>query len=168
MMLAAASSVAGLLLGFGGGCEIETRDTDIKLISVGQVKTLVDRQNQGRQGQILLIDPRPTKYFEAGHIAGARNLLLPQVDPKNDRDPSLMGSGIIVVYGDDPASASARGMTKRLMAVGYKGVRLFAGGLKEWRGRGYAVEGAPPPPSPAAVEPTPAPDAGQTPRPSEP
>lgn len=141
-MLGAAISVIGLL----AGCTTETRDTDIKLIDVGQVKSLMDRQARGQPNQLLLIDPRPTKAFDAAHIPGANNLLLPRVDPKADRDPALMDKGLIVVYGNNPASASARGMTKRLMAVGYKGVRFFAGGLEEWQSRGYPVE---PPQAPA-------------------
>lgn len=158
-MLAAAASVAGLL---AGGCSVETRDTDIKLISVGEVKALWDRQNSGKPDQILLIDPRPTKHYQAGHIPGAKNILLPQVDPKGDREPYIAGNDLIVVYGNDPASAAARGMTKRLMAVGYKGVRFFAGGMKEWRERGYPVKSDP------AAEPPNAPEAPAPPDPSAP
>ena len=39
----------------------------------------------------------------------------------------------------------AIGLTKRLLAVGYGDVRCFAGGLDEWKLRGYALETSPPP-----------------------
>lgn len=144
-MLAAALSV-----GLNLGCERETRDTDIKLVSVGEVKALWDRQQKGAQAAVIVMDPRPAKAFAASHITGARNLPLPYIDPKGDRDPVIERYDNIVVYGDDPGSATARGMVKRLLAVGYKHIRFFAGGLKEWKTRGYPTEDAPPsaPPNP--------------------
>jgi 3-mercaptopyruvate sulfurtransferase SseA len=137
------------------GCEKETRDTDIKLVSVGEVKSLWDRQKEaeGRGGRniMVLLDSRPEKDFKASHIDGARNLRLPQVDPKGVRDPGLERFDNIVVYGDDPGSATARGMVKRLLFVGYEHIRFFAGGLKEWKARGLpTVDAAPPPEAPPA------------------
>jgi 3-mercaptopyruvate sulfurtransferase SseA len=141
------------------GCERETRDTDIKLVSIGQVKALWDRDERGETRVMYLVDPRPAKSFGAEHIPGAKNLTLPKVDPKADRDPMIQQYDNIVVYGDDPGSAPARGMTKRLLAVGYKHIRFFAGGLKEWKSRGYPTDLAPtppePPPEPKPPEPAP-------------
>jgi rhodanese-related sulfurtransferase len=134
VFLGAATAVGGV-----PGCERKTRDTDIKLISLAEMKSLMDRDPQGQRGQIVLVDPRPVAAYEAGHIPGARNIQLPQIDPKGSGDPSLNRSRNIVVYGEDPGSAVARGMTKRLMAVGHRGVRLYAGGVREWRGRGYEL-----------------------------
>src|SRR5689334_21329672 len=121
LMLAAAVSVTGLT-----GCERETRDTDIKQVTVGEVKTLWDKQQATGRSTMVLLDPRPAKVFAAAHIKHARNVTLPQIDPKGDRDPELERFENIVVYGDDPGSATARGMTKRLLAVGYKHIRFFA------------------------------------------
>jgi 3-mercaptopyruvate sulfurtransferase SseA len=127
--------------GMFGGCERKTRDTDIKIISLSEMKLLLDRDaTRGRGGgEIVLVDPRPTKAYQAGHIPGARNIQLPQINPKGSGDPSLARHKHIVVYGDDPGSAVARGMTKRLMAVGHRGVRLYAGGMREWRSRGLEM-----------------------------
>jgi rhodanese-related sulfurtransferase len=134
-----AAAAAVLLVAMGGallgGCERKTRDTDIQIISLSEMKTLMDR----REGQIVLVDPRPVAAYEAGHIPGARNIQLPQVPPQGGADPSLAAYRHIVVYGEDPGSAVARGMTKRLLAVGHRGVRLYAGGMREWRGRGFEV-----------------------------
>src|SRR5215813_1650453 len=84
------------------GCEKETKDTDIKLVSVGEVKALWDRQKEaeGRGGRniMVLLDPRPEKDFRVSHIESARNLRLPQVDPKGVRDPRLERFDNIVVY----------------------------------------------------------------------
>lgn len=149
-----------------GGCDKQVRDTDIKLISVGQVKAMWDRGQRGESSDMILLDSRPLKEYSAEHIQGARSLTLPQVNPKGDRDPGIEKFKNIVVYGNDPGSATARGMTKRLIAVGYEHIRFFAGGMKEWKARGYPVEGktpdAPAPSSPGEkdykmVEPAPDP-----------
>ena len=121
-------------------CERTTRDTDIKYISVSESKALFDRTQRGETGIALFIDPRPAKQFDAGHIPGARNLTLPQVKPKSKPDPRIEKYTNLIVYGNDPASATARGMTKRLLEVGYDGVRFFAGGLEEWNERNYVLQ----------------------------
>ena len=146
-----------VLAAFVGGCERTTRDSDIKLISVGEVRHLVDRRDRGNQDVIILIDPRPRKYYDQARIPGARHLILPDVPVRGTTDPSITRYANIVVYGDDPASATARGMVKRMMAVGYRGVWLFAGGVKEWTGRGYPTDGTGIPPEPAPAE-TPPPE----------
>src|SRR5579862_1249270 len=102
----------GLSVAMSIGCERETRDTDIKLVSVGEVKALWDRQQKGAATAVIIVDPRPAKYFAASHIVGAQNLTLPKIDPKADRDPAIEKFENIVVYGDDPGSATARGMSK--------------------------------------------------------
>lgn len=132
-------------------CERTTRDTDIKFISVSEVKNLFDRVNRGETTVAAFIDPRPAKEFTASHIPGARNLTLPQVKPKSKLDPRLIPFEVLIVYGDDPASATARGMTKRLIEVGYDKIRFFAGGLVEWNERNYPLDRA----APAALTPTP-------------
>lgn len=96
---------------------------------------------EGDGGTVLLVDPRHPRDFEAGRIPGARNLRLSEVPPESRVDRSLDRYGTIVVYGNDPASASARAMTKRLLAIGYSSVRWFPGGLEEWKAFGGEVEG---------------------------
>jgi 3-mercaptopyruvate sulfurtransferase SseA len=141
-----------------GGCDKNTRDTDIKFVRVSEVRTLVDKRDRGDAEAVLLVDPRSERAFAEGHIPGARNLRLPQVDAKKDADPQIEKYNRIIVYGDDPSSASARGMTKRLLAVGYKGVRLYPGGLKEWLSRGYDAETLPVAKKNEPAEGAPAPD----------
>ena len=158
LMLAAAASVWGF-----AGCERETRDTDIRLVSVGEVKALWDQKQRGTETAMFLVDPRPAKAYAASHITGARNLPLPRIDAKGDRDPMIERFDNIVVYADDPGSATARGMVKRLIAVGYRHIRFFAGGLMEWKSRGYPTEDAPVPPP----DPTLAPASDQNPSPAK-
>ncbi len=134
-----------------GGCERTTKDTDIKFISVSETKNLFDRVQRGESTAAVFLDPRPGTEFAEGHIPGARNLTLAQVKPKAKVDPRIERFNNLVVYGTDPASATARGLSKRLIAVGYGDVKFFAGGLKDWKERGYPIEVSPPPQEPVPV-----------------
>lgn len=143
------AALAGIV--FTVGCAEHITDSDIKLVPVAEVRKLTLRQAEKPQDKILvLIDPRAGARFDAAHLPGARNLKLPQMPERSSRDPSIAVYEHIIVYGTDPGSAAARAMTKRMISVGYKGVRMFAGGTSEWKAQGYPLEVTPPPaPEPA-------------------
>ncbi|MBK7404723.1 MAG: rhodanese-like domain-containing protein [Phycisphaerales bacterium] len=131
-----------------GGCEASTSEKDIKegvLASIADVRELIDKREGGETNAVLLIDPRAPKYFAAGHLPGARNLRMPTFPEDAERDPDIQKYQRLVVYGDNPGSAVARGMFKRLLAVGYGGLKFYAGGLDEWRENGFEVETSPAP-----------------------
>lgn len=98
-------------------------------------------QEQAKQpGKVLLLDSRPQAAFTEGHIPGARNLRLAEINDSRTLD-SLRGYDTIVVYGRDPGDASSRALTKSLLAEKKMGkVVWFAGGMKAWQQSGYAVE----------------------------
>lgn len=119
-------------------CGKSTTDKDIVSISATEVLALRDRLKESPKA-VELIDPRPAARFEEGHIPGARNLNLPAVPPDAKPDRPLKDFDVLVVYGENPASPSARAMTKRLISVGYYDVRFMAGGLDEWREKGGEI-----------------------------
>ncbi len=124
----------------GCGTTINDKDVDKNQVSVGEVRRLLAEQTKRRRDDvILLIDTRPATEFAAGHIPGARNISLASVRPKAALDPSLKRYENLVVYANDPSSASARAMVKRLMSNGYDGVVLLAGGMYQWRTTGGEV-----------------------------
>lgn len=142
-----------------GGCESRMTDASIRMISVEEVRHLTEKAAEGDSEAVLLIDARPASHYAEIHLPGAVNIPLQQIDPERERDPRIRRYENLVVYGDDPASATARALTKRLMSTGYEGVRMFAGGLAEWRARGYPLEEPTPastPATPPAQEETPA------------
>ena len=133
----AGAAVAGGLV----GCNREVTDKDIRLVSIAEVRQWQRITERGDRSPMLLVDPRGERLYNAGHITGAENLRLEMVDAEDDRDARIEKRDHIVVYGDNPGSAVARAMTKRLIAAGYgRGkVRLFAGGLDEWRRNGLPI-----------------------------
>lgn len=144
-----AALCAGLVL--LGGCESGTTDRDIKPLTGGDALRLYESAARSpRKRVVLFVDPRSPEEFSAGHIKDARNLLLSEVPLNAPRNPDIAAYGTIVVYGNNPASFVAKGVTKRLIANGYDGVKFFPGGLAEWVQIGGPVEkDQTPPPAPA-------------------
>jgi rhodanese-related sulfurtransferase len=147
---------AGLVVGLAllTGCESGTTDRDIKPLTAGDALRLYESAAKSpRKRVVLFVDPRSPDEFRAGHIPEARNLLLSDVPLNAARNPDISAYGTIVVYGNNPASFVAKGVTKRLIANGYDGVKYFPGGLTEWVQIGGPIvkepEAAPTPPAPA-------------------
>ncbi len=126
------------LVGVHGGCANRVDDRDIRMIQASEVKSLLDRSGVDA-GAVLVVDPRPEARFDAGHLPRARNMGLPPLEAGGN-DPALTPYSTLVVSGENPADPLGPAMAKRLMQLHYKGVRLFAGGLDEWRRLGYPVE----------------------------
>lgn len=152
-----AGLAAAVALAVGSGCEPKITDEDIAAISLPELRRLMDRQSAAADGQLLLlIDPRSPARYAEGHLPGAMNMQITAVPLDAGRDPAIEAYRHKVVYGDDPTSAAARAMAKRLLDARYRGVRMFMGGLREWREAGLPIEQTPqpgdsePPSSPAA------------------
>jgi rhodanese-related sulfurtransferase len=138
--------LAALLGGAGGagltGCtqNISDKDVDKHQVSVAEVRRLqAEQAKRGKDTVLLLIDPRTPEEFGKAHIPGARNI--PLATLKSSKDKDLERYKNLIVYGNDPSSAAARAMVKRLMTQGYEDVALLAGGLYQWRVTGGVVEG---------------------------
>lgn len=130
------------------GCEKGTSEKDINqgvLLTLADVRDAVSRRDGEEPDHALLIDPRAPKYFAEGHLPGAVNLGLPDVREDDEKDPELQRYDRLIVYGDNPGTAVAKAMFKRLLAAGYGKVKFFAGGLDEWRRSGGSVETSEPP-----------------------
>lgn len=135
-MMLAMIFLAGL-----SGCNVTTDDSKIQMISVGEVRRLwQDSQSGAAPDALLLVDPRPATAFSRGHIPGARNMHLEEVQPKSGRSQEVERFRRIVVYGDNPGSPAARGLVKRFMANSYDRVFLMDGGLDEWVRQGGRVQ----------------------------
>lgn len=137
------SSVIVLALfacGFLGGCKTNWDDSDIEMLSLPKLREEIQLNQPDK---LALLDSRPPQEFAVAHIAGAKCIDMADIDTrgKKDLDPRLSKYKVLVVYGNDPGSATARGLSKRLMAAGYSGVYMFEGGLAAWRNAGLPVEG---------------------------
>lgn len=142
-----AAFVSGLTL-FGGcvalgvgGCRNKISDKSIRSITIAEVRRLGAEVEGGDRRAALFVDPRTPDEFSAARLPGSINIGLDQVNPDAGKPRVLEGYRYLIVYGDDPIDPPAVGMTKRLLQTGFSGVRLYRGGLSEWRAYGFPVEG---------------------------
>jgi rhodanese-related sulfurtransferase len=124
-------ALAGLNL---AGCNNDVTDADLerRIISLPDV-----RKELAGKSPPLLIDARSRQDFAIEHISGAVNMGVTSVSGiKGDTDARLLAYPMLIVYGQDPASAGARALGKRMLATGYDDVQFFAGGLSAWKQAG--------------------------------
>lgn len=102
--------------------------------------TRADLAERLAQGAVTLLDIRPEDEFAAGHIPGAQNTtladldrLLPTLDPQTE----------IVAYCRGPYCIYAHQAVAHLRHHGFN-ARRMAGGLPEWREDGRAVQSSTP------------------------
>lgn len=128
------AALGACVLGLGG-CSSQVSDRNVRRIELREVSRPVEREDRGT----LIIDARSPGEFGAGHIPGARNIRSPDIDTR-ERDPELERFRTIIVYGNDPGSAPAVSLVKKMMIAGYKDVRLFEQGFNAWRNAGLPIE----------------------------
>jgi ArsR family transcriptional regulator len=97
--------------------------------------TRADLAERLAQGAVTLLDIRPEDEFAAGHIPGARNTTLADLDRLL---PTLDPEAEIVVYCRGPYCICAHQAVARLRQRGFN-ARRMEGGLPEWREEGRQV-----------------------------
>jgi len=98
--------------------------------------TRADLARRLAQGAVTLLDIRPEDEFAAGHIPGARNATLADLERLL---PALDPGAEIVAYCRGPYCLYAHQAVALLRHHGFN-ARRMAGGLPEWREEGRAVQ----------------------------
>ncbi len=123
------------------GCTKQISDRNLVLIDPSEATEIAEGRKRlfGLAGtaSAVWVDPRSARAFRQGHIPGAISLPFQNLSTESDR---LKGYDVLIVYGDDYDDELARGMSKRLMELGFKDVRTLRGGLKAWTRAGYELE----------------------------
>jgi rhodanese-related sulfurtransferase len=119
-------------------------DKKIQFVDLSRAVELYEQQ-QKEDDTALFIDARKPERFAEGHIPGARNMRTPDVDLRYGTDPALERYKNLIVYGENPGTATVNAMAKRLIEAGYNGfvkkrVKVFPGGWQEWEITGLPVE----------------------------
>ena len=107
--------------------------TDKDAFEPVSAKDVIER---ARKGLVTVLDVRPPEEYAAGHVAGAINIPLPEI---NKRLHELPANREIVAYCRGPYCLMAFEAVALLRAKGRKARRL-QDGLPEWRLRGLPVE----------------------------
>lgn len=96
-------------------------------------------QDEIAAGTVVVLEALPHDYYADGHLPGARNLPLDDVDARAaalvpDRDAA------IVTYCTGTSCPNSRIAAERLGRLGYTNVRAFEGGKQSWVQAGLPLE----------------------------
>lgn len=126
-----------LLTLFIGACKNDVSDRNIAAVDLPTVRRAIDST---KPGEFVIVDARTPQQFDAGHLPKAINVPITAL-PDGGRPPaSVERAKQVIVYGEDPGSAFATGIAKRIYLSGQKKVRVFRGGYKAWVQAGERVE----------------------------
>ena len=127
MLIAVAVSSGAMLLwplvkGAGGGA----------LSPAGAVQ-LINRERG------VVVDVSEVEEFAAGHVGGAKNIPLGQLEQRLPEVVKNKTVPVILVCASGRRSARAEGIARKL---GYEKAQAMAGGLKSWKDANLPVERA--------------------------
>ena len=125
LLLALAATVAAARIAVNPG--LLQPPAPAERISVGELRAL-SRAGEGP----VIVDARARLFFAEGHIPGAVQPAAPTRDLPGDR--------LIVVYCADRDCADSDRLAGKLSRLGYRQVRVLAGGWAEWVRQGGEVE----------------------------
>jgi rhodanese-related sulfurtransferase len=104
----------------------------------------IDRENLWqkieRGHELVLVDALSPISYAGAHLPGAINIPPQSVDELAERripDRDLE----VVVYCANPGCESSVEVAARLIELGYRNVRHYAGGKADWREAGLPLEG---------------------------
>ena len=94
--------------------------------------------HRAREGLVTVLDVRPVEEYAAGHLPGAINIPLPELEARLDR---LDLHKEVVAYCRGPHCILAFDAVERLRKLG-RDARRLEGGFPEWQHAGLPVEDA--------------------------
>lgn len=91
-------------------------------------------------GAAVLVDARDVALYADGHLPGALSLPLGEIDMQLARFRQTVAvEQPLVVYCNGYGCPDSFDLGLRLIKAGYRDVRVFEGGLPEWRDAGLPV-----------------------------
>lgn len=138
---------------------LELRQALDQMVSDPTQLTTLDRQtlmDQASQGDVVVIDVRPSAEYAVGHLPFARSMPVAEIE---QRLAELPTDKTIVAYCRGPFCLFSQEAYQLLSARGYRVAKLLDG-VSEWQAAGFAIEFQPAisPETPRQLSPTPLPE----------
>lgn len=77
----------------------------------------------------VIIDVRPKNIFNTGHIIGAKNFLLSEIENKNSKIKKYIKKNVVVVCGNGNLSMN---IAKKLKKMDFENAYYLSGGMQSW------------------------------------
>jgi rhodanese-related sulfurtransferase len=116
------------------GCTKNVSDRAITNIAIADAA----RSYESQKG-VLYLDARSAADYAERRIPGAMHIDIRSFDAEN-APAAVRQAREIIVYGQDPGSATAIALTKRLLRAGYKRVSFMRDGMNGWVARSLPTE----------------------------
>jgi rhodanese-related sulfurtransferase len=89
----------------------------------------------------VLVDARSRELYAEGHLPGARSLPLAEADARLDAfRREAPPEAVLVIYCSGYRCPDSFDLGVKLLAAGWRDVRVFEGGFPEWHDAGLPVE----------------------------
>jgi len=100
-------------------------------VSTAQAVQLINRE------RAVVVDVCETEEFAAGHVGGARNVPVAQLEQRLPEVVKNKTVPLILVCASGARASRALGVAKKL---GYEKAQVLAGGMKSWKDANLPVE----------------------------
>ena len=106
-----------------------------------QTISRAELQNEIAAGTVVVLEALPANYYADGHIPGALNLPLDDIDSvAATLVPDHAAS--VVTYCTGTSCPNSRIAAEQLRRLGYTDVRAYEGGKQDWSEAGLPLESA--------------------------
>lgn len=105
-----------------------------------QIITLDEARQIHQSGEAIFVDARHGFDYQLGHIKGAVNIPLKDAQDSPEILTILPRDITLITYCDGEECNSSITLAAKLDSLGYKSVKVFFGGWKEWQTGGLPVE----------------------------
>jgi rhodanese-related sulfurtransferase len=111
-----------------------SKAANLEMISIEKAKELYESQNA------LFIDARHDFEYKMGHIRGAMNIALNEIDTHPIGLESIPKEKMLVVYCDGAECNSSIELALKLREFKFTSVKVFFGGWQEWKANNLPIE----------------------------
>ena len=108
--------------------------TNLEMISLEKAKDLYESQGA------LFVDARHDFEYKMGHIHGAINIALKEIDTHRVRLEGTPKDKMLIVYCDGVECNSSIELALKLMELKFTNVKVFFGGWQEWKAKNFPID----------------------------
>jgi rhodanese-related sulfurtransferase len=107
---------------------------NMEMISIEKAKELYESQGA------LFVDARHDFEYKMGHIHGAINIALKEIDTHRIRLEGTPKEKMLIVYCDGVECNSSIELALKLMELKFTNVKVFFGGWQEWKTNNLPID----------------------------